>query len=560
MLSFVAAALLAGCPDVPVDDTPRDSGEDSASTRPDLDGDGYAEGVDCDDADASVHPDAADGCDEADNDCDGEIDEEPDLAWHPDADDDGYGATGSEVLACVAPEGYASGQADCDDTNADVWPGADEVCDSVDNDCNGEADEGLELSTPYWLDTDADGAGDASTLQYACIFPDFDDAVANDWDCDDADPSTPVWVVHGAGGGTGTVDDPFHKVQSGLSAGASCVLLGAGNYVEDLQWPAYDTWVRSEEGAADTVLTGSGTTPVLTVASASTAASVLEGVTITGGGGRKIESTLTVGSSTYYYSKFFGGGVSVGAPSAITLRDVTITENVLPAYAESVVGSSHYVTTSYGGGVYVQGASLVLDDVRITGNYAYYGGGAYVTSGELAGVNLLIAANTAYSWAALYADAGSDVAFSASIVNANSGTISPGGLAVYDSVLVLDHVNVLSHDYGVIARSSALTISSSIFDGNAYGISGTAATLDASYNAFDNDNADYLGVDDPTGHFGNLAVSCAFVSYRDDSDPDNDDLTLAAGSPCIDAGKEDELDPDGTRADIGAYGGMNGDW
>ncbi|GDX82085.1 hypothetical protein LBMAG42_38960 [Deltaproteobacteria bacterium] len=560
MLIFAAAALLVGCPDVPVDETPKDSGDDTASTPPDRDEDGYPEGADCDDADAAVHPDAADGCDEVDNDCDGEIDEMPDVAWHPDADADGYGATGGEVLACVRPDGYASGQADCDDSSAEVWPGADEVCDGVDNDCNGEADEGLPLDIPYWLDADGDGAGDAATLDYACTYPELDDVVANDWDCDDSDPSTPVWVVHGAGAGTGTVDDPFHKVQSGLNSGSSCILLGAGNYVEDLQWPAYDTWVRSEEGPEDTVFTGSGTTPVVTVASGSTAASVLQGVTITGGGGRKIDSTLVVGASTYYYSKYFGGGVSVGASSSITLRDVSITENDLPVYAESVVGSSHYVTTSYGGGLYVQGASIALDNVRITGNYAYYGGGAYVTTGEISGVNLLIAANSAYSWAALYADAGSEVAMTASIVNANAGTISPGGLAVYDSKLTLDHVDVVSHDYGVIARSSTLTISNSIFDGNAYGISGTGATLYASYNAFDNDNADYVGVTDPTGQSGNLGVACSFVDYHDDADPSNDDFALASGSPCIDAGDEDELDADGSRADIGAYGGANGDW
>lgn len=69
---------------------------------------------------------------------------------------------------------------DCDDTNASVWPGADEVCDEQDQDCDGEVDEGS-----LYLDSDGDGYGDAEVSWALCEAP--DGAVSNSEDCDDTD-------------------------------------------------------------------------------------------------------------------------------------------------------------------------------------------------------------------------------------------------------------------------------------------------------------------------------------------------------------------------------------
>jgi hypothetical protein len=56
---------------------------------------------------------------------------------------------------------------DCDDTDADSYPGAEELCDGRDNDCDGEADEGLE--TTAFPDRDGDGYGDdAEALSFPC--------------------------------------------------------------------------------------------------------------------------------------------------------------------------------------------------------------------------------------------------------------------------------------------------------------------------------------------------------------------------------------------------------
>lgn len=91
----------------------------------------------------------AETCDGADNDCDGEIDEGLDaVAWFLDGDGDGYG-TGSPILSCADDlPGRAVLGEDCNDSSSAVYPGASELCDSLDNDCNGQIDDGAATETP----------------------------------------------------------------------------------------------------------------------------------------------------------------------------------------------------------------------------------------------------------------------------------------------------------------------------------------------------------------------------------------------------------------------------
>ncbi len=108
---------------------------------------------DCDDLDAAVFPGASESCNEADDDCDGSIDEDAvdEPLWYLDADGDGYGGDVA-VLACAAPEGHVDNGEDCDDADADVHPGATQLDDGLDSDCDGAAE-------PH--DTDGDGLDDA---------------------------------------------------------------------------------------------------------------------------------------------------------------------------------------------------------------------------------------------------------------------------------------------------------------------------------------------------------------------------------------------------------------
>jgi len=77
---------------------------------------------------------------------------------------------------------------DCDDTDSDVYPGADEVCDGQDNDCDSDIDENNAIDATAWhRDSDGDGFGDPEYTTDACDVP--DSHVPDGTDCDDTDPA-----------------------------------------------------------------------------------------------------------------------------------------------------------------------------------------------------------------------------------------------------------------------------------------------------------------------------------------------------------------------------------
>ncbi len=101
--------------------------------------------------------------------------------WYKDSDGDTYGDPSAKKRAVFKPRGYVSNDSDCDDSNASISPVAIEICDDVDQDCDGEIDEGV-IST-WYADTDNDGYGNPDVSEERCEQP--EGYVADNTDCDD---------------------------------------------------------------------------------------------------------------------------------------------------------------------------------------------------------------------------------------------------------------------------------------------------------------------------------------------------------------------------------------
>ena len=164
----------------------------SPTVKTDSDNDGYSDETDCAPADIAINPSATEIPDNGiDEDCDG-----ADLkTWYADADSDTYGDSSVSQLSNSQPSGYVDNDGDCNDTVAAINPAATEVCDGMDNDCDGLVDDddpSVTGQTLWYADNDGDGYGDPNNSLLACNQPtnyvaNSDDNCPDDYNPDQAD-------------------------------------------------------------------------------------------------------------------------------------------------------------------------------------------------------------------------------------------------------------------------------------------------------------------------------------------------------------------------------------
>jgi hypothetical protein len=121
---------------------------------------------DCDDTDMTVYLGADELCDEQDNDCDVTVDEDPvdETTWYDDHDADGYGESSVSFQSCDSPPGFVETAGDCDDSDGEINPGAIEIFNEIDDDCDGLVDEGTTCLTVIEILNDAGEATQISAV------------------------------------------------------------------------------------------------------------------------------------------------------------------------------------------------------------------------------------------------------------------------------------------------------------------------------------------------------------------------------------------------------------
>jgi len=582
------------------DDPPDCDDEDASLNQVDLDGDGYSTcDDDCDDGAATTYPGAPELCDVVDNDCDGDVDEDPELTMDQDQD------------------GYTPCQGDCDDSDILISPAATDICgDGLDNDCDRHADNDC-IVCDDWI------PGDYPTVQAA-----LDGADENDVLC--VQPGTyvetldmgtldlhllgvagPIPTVIDAAGTDRVLDFPLGAMPDLIVEGFT-LTGGSANYGGGLRITNCAPTLRHLIITGNAAGTGGGGIYMDSGGATVTEVEVSGNDADVGGGG----IYLTDQSQAQFYdltvegnwTDGFGGGLYV-ADSSPTFSRATFSNNTAvynggglyvapysdPQLLDLIVEGNE---AANGGGLHFIWADAFISHARITGNTATTGGGLYLEQQSAPELDqVVISYNQADDGGGLYAHF-SFPDLRNTLVTGNTATGSGGGLILAEHAdAVLNHVivsgNSAATTYGggllidlqsgpdltqcVVTANSAgyggglalltystphlknVTLTGNVATTAGGGVFASSAAMTPTYtNVHGNSPDDYSGMTDPTGDDGNISADPQFLDTSG-PDPAGWDLHLSAASTLIGAGDPGLLNPDGSPSDIGVYGGSDAD-
>jgi len=286
-------------------------------------------------------------------------------------------------LFCSYPDGTIP-EKDCDDQNADIYRDAVEICDGLDNDCNGSIDdvnfrEGEVFGDEILLypDADGDGFGDGG-YSGKIICDDIVDGIPyieDNRDCNDDDPSVNPDVDEICRNG---VDDncsgaenencapmelnvpaDYDTIQGAvdLAADGDTILVAAGAYNENIKFKGKPVILRSVDGPQATIIDGGTGTwrskPAVAFNTCGDGRSEIDGFTITNG-----------------YSGISIGGADACA-EAVSIKNCMVIDNGTETFSAGM--------RTKGGGILISpNGSALVSNCIIVDNNAYLGGGLYV--------------------------------------------------------------------------------------------------------------------------------------------------------------------------------------
>ncbi len=396
--------------------------------------DGVEQAGDCNDDDPLTYEGAPEVCDEVDNDCDGEIDEGVKRTFYVDADGDDRGSDAETTEACFVPPGFAGQPDDCDDSEPEAWTGRGEICDQIDNDCDGSVDEDVVIGR-YWADGDGDGFGDPTAEPVLSCGP-GPGVADNALDCDDADPAKNPDTLDVRGNGLDDDCDGFVD-EYGIGPNEEFATFGdldletipvnlndevviqfsAGTHVVNVDTTSHDktNWTLAGAGCERTTLVSAGAGSVVQVSQASVAE-----MTIAAGTGSSVELGEEHPDRGPYV---MGGGILV---LGRTYEDESCNEKDAPPNCEPELWPEPRDCVD--GDIYC----VQIRDVCVVNNSATgRGGGVAVATGKARIVDSRLEGNGAgRSGGGAYAHPGAELFVDRTVVDSNVAASNGGGIAV----------------------------------------------------------------------------------------------------------------------------------